>query len=74
MAKPKRSASKGQMKKHGPKRKMFHDYNKCARAMFGSMGMLNKFNDKESFDLSCQAKGNKNATMEDWLAFLKSQN
>lgn len=70
MAKPKKSASRGgAVKKHGPKRKMFHCYNKAIRIELGRLGLLSKYHNFESFTLACQARGVKAVTDKMWYEF-----
>jgi hypothetical protein len=69
MAKPKRSgSSSGLRKNHGPKRHLFKDYKPMVH-VFGKSGILTKYSNRESFNLSCQARGIKNPTKEMWDKF-----
>lgn len=74
MAAPRRGASpaptKKQNKSHGPKRHMFHDYNKALRIAFGQAGMLNKYHNRESFDLACTARGVRNCLNLLWNEYI----
>lgn len=80
-------------KNHGPKRKLFHDYDQTTRMAFGKTGMTNvvsydennrevhstyvdkhdglltKYNNYESFALSCAARGAKSGVKEMWNEF-----
>lgn len=67
MGKSKKGVSHaGPHKKHGPKRKMFHDWDSTTRLAFGKLGILNKYHNLDSFILSCQARGLKHGTQMDW--------
>lgn len=69
MGKPKRSSGgSGLRKNHGPKRHLFKDYKPMVH-VFGKVGVLNKYSNQESFNLSCQARGVKNPTKEMWSQF-----
>lgn len=59
MAKPKRGSSSGPHKKHGPKKKMFHEYPKALRIEMAKLGMLKKEFDKEARAQSESAKAAK---------------
>jgi len=61
MAKKKSAASAGPHKKHGPKKRMFHSYNKCLRAEMGHTGMLRKCADDEAEAQSIDSKNKKKA-------------
>lgn len=70
MAKGKaKTGSAGPHKKHGPKRKMFHEYSKTMRMEMAKCGMLSKHNDRESFEASCTARGVRNVSDELWGEF-----
>ena len=56
-------------KEHGPKRKMFHDYDSTTRLHFGGTGVLSKYSNYESFALSCAARGAKSGVKEMWNEF-----
>lgn len=72
MAKGKaKTGTAGPHKKHGPKRKMFHNYSKTMRMEMAKCGMLSKYNDRESFEASCTARGVRNVTNELWGDFRK---
>ena len=58
-------------KKHGPKRKMFHQYNKATRIEMAKCGVLSKYSDFESFALSCNARGVKSDPHYLWNEFIK---
>ena len=53
-------------KHHGPKRHLWHDYDKVGRIDFGRIGLLTKYYDKESFTLAAYARGVKNDVNELW--------
>jgi len=55
-------------KNHGPKRHMFKDYKPMVKA-FADAGLLTKYNDYESFALSCAARGVKTGVREMWSEF-----
>ena len=55
-------------KKHGPKRHMFKDYKPMVKA-YADAGLLTKYNDYESFALSCAARGVKQGVREMWYEF-----
>ena len=57
--KGKRSVSGGPHKKHGPKRHMFHAYNKAIRIEMAKLGMLKKESDSEARRQSEEAKTGK---------------
>ena len=69
MGKPKRTASKGITKQHGPKRKMFHAYTKGVRISIAKTGVLSKYSDRESFALACTARGARSVTDAMWAEF-----
>ena len=71
MAKPKRSIDRGITKSHGPKRKLFHSYSQTMRLQLSKDGLLNKYCDKESFALACQARGVKSIDNVMWNNFNK---
>ena len=56
-------------KNHGPKRKMFHDYDSTMRLHFASAGVLDKYHNFESFAQYCAAKGVKKYVKELWDDF-----
>ena len=67
---PKAAAAKVKMRKnHGPKRHMFHGWNKAIRTEFGRLGILDKFHNKESFALSLNARGIKSDIDKYWIEF-----
>ena len=69
MAKGKKSVSHaGPHKSHGPKRKMFHQWDSTMRLYLGRNGLLNKHHNIESFTLSCQSRGLKGGTPAEWQA------
>ncbi len=55
-------------KNHGPKRHMFKDYKPMIKA-FADAGILDKYHDFESFQLSCAARGIKADLTEMWNEF-----
>lgn len=55
-------------KNHGPKRHLFKDYKPMVKAM-ADAGLLTKYNNFESFTLSCAARGVKNGVAEMWTEF-----
>lgn len=61
MAKGKKKgvSSGGPHKKHGPKKKMFHSYNKCLRVEMAKLGMLKKDADSEARTQSLENKNKK---------------
>lgn len=60
---------KGERKKHGSKRRMWHYYSKTIRATFGSKGLLTKYNDYDSWKLTMMARGNSTPSKEMWKEF-----
>lgn len=73
MAKPKRGSSSGPKKNHGPKRHLFKNFKPFVWEV-APTGILNKYNNEESFILACQARGKKNASHEDWNYFFYKLN
>jgi len=72
MAKAKRSgASGGPHKSHGPKRHQFAEYGKVLSMEFAKAGVLDKYNDKESWRMACIDRGRKSANDLDWADFCK---
>lgn len=69
--KGKGGASAGPRKKHGPKRKMFHCWTSTMRKHFADAGLLTKYNNFESWQLACQARGKRNATESEFNEFVK---
>jgi hypothetical protein len=55
-------------KNHGPKRHLFKEYKPMVRAM-ANAGLLTKYNNYESFVLSCGARGVRNNTAALWEEF-----
>ncbi len=53
-------------KNHGPKRHLWHGLDKVGRIDMGACGCLNKYWDKESFALACNARGVKMCINELW--------
>lgn len=62
------SAKQKLHKSHGPKRHMFKDYKPMVH-QFAKAGLLTKYNDYESFALSCTARGVKSGIAEMWMEF-----
>lgn len=58
-------------KKHGPKRRMWHYYEKAVRVEFGKLGLLTKYNDYDSWKLALMARGVKTPTLAMWVEFSK---
>jgi len=56
-------------KMHGPKRKMFHDYDSTARLQLAGVGLLDKYHNFESFAQFCAAKGVKKNVDALWNQF-----
>lgn len=67
----KRAASAGPKKMHGPKKKMWHCWSSTMRMHFAKAGLLTKFNNYESWQQACQAKGKRNTTPADFNEFCK---
>lgn len=87
--KGKKVSSGGPHKKHGPKRKLFHEWSKVTRMDLAKSGVLTKYYNKTSFELSLQARGIRNIPSwlwdemislptqkekEEWFKGLKSRN
>lgn len=53
-------------KNHGPKRHLWHGFDKVGRIDMGSCGLLNKYYDKESFALACSSRGVRVCVSELW--------
>lgn len=66
---PRRTASKGSQKSHGPKRNLFHCFSDKARYDFAKVGLLDKYHDFESFKLACMARGCTHPTYEMFKTF-----
>jgi len=69
MAKPKRGASSGLKKAHGPKKHLF----KALKPMIHSMhqnGLLNKYNAYESWCIAVQARGKKDISKAEFNKFI----
>ena len=62
------SAKQKLHKSHGPKRHMFKDYKPMIH-QFAKAGLLTKYNDYESFALSCTTRGVKSGIAEMWIEF-----
>ena len=52
-------------KKHGPTKKLFHEWSSTMRWHFAKAGLLNKYSNRTTFDMSCTARGVRN--VPDWL-------
>ena len=66
----KKGASSGPRRVHGPKRHLHKDYKPKALVMeFGKLGLLNKYQDFESWQLACAAKGKKNVSKAEFDKF-----
>lgn len=59
----------GPHKNHGPKRHMFN-WAGTSKQEFGAAGLLNKYNNFESWQLACTAKGKKSSTMDEFKEFV----
>lgn len=69
MAKGKiKSSTKGPRKSHGPKRKLFKNF-KPLIAAFAQSGLLDKFNNYESWVLACNARGKKSTPRDEFNKF-----
>lgn len=68
--KGKKVASAGPRKKHGPKRKLFHEWSSTMRKHFADAGLLTKCYNFESFALACNAKGKRNVSRGDFRDFV----
>jgi len=71
VAKGKGGASSGPRKSHGPKKKMFHCWTSTMRKHFADAGLLSKYNNFESWQQACQAKGKRDATLANFNEFVK---
>lgn len=69
--KKKSMSSGGPHKKHGPKRKLFHEWSSTMRKHFANAGLLSKNYNYESFTLSCNARGKRNVSKNDFNDFVK---
>lgn len=56
-------------KNHGPKRKLFHDWDSTTRLAFGKAGLLTKYHNYQSFALSLNARGIKKDVDKYWRSF-----
>lgn len=63
-----RASSGGPRKSHGPKRKLFASYKPMVKS-FADLGLLDKFNNYESFVQACNARGMRNPTREEFKSF-----
>jgi len=66
----KSTASAGPKKKHGPKRKLFHCWSSTMRKHFADAGLLSKYNNYESWVLAVQSRGRRDASRNDFNAFV----
>lgn len=64
-------ASSGLRKKHGPKKKLHHCWSSTMRWHFARAGLLTKYNNFESWQQACQAKGKRDATQANFNEFVK---
>ena len=69
--KGKKVASSGPHKKHGPKRKLHHCWTSTMRKHFADVGLLSKYYNYESWTLSVQARGRRDASRNDFNDFVK---
>lgn len=67
--KGKKVSSGGPHKKHGPKRHMFKEYKPMIKAM-ADAGLLTKYNDFESWQLACAARGCKKVDLGEFKRFV----
>lgn len=66
--KAKKVSSGGPHKKHGPKKHMFKEYKPMIR-QFAQLGLLNKYNEYESWVLACTARGKRNTPYDEFIKF-----
>lgn len=69
--KGKKVATAGPKKVHGPKRKLFHCWSQTMRKHFADAGLLSKNYNYESFTISCNARGKRNVSKNDFNDFVK---
>jgi len=70
--KDKKVASSGPKKMHkGPKRKLHHCWTSTMRMHLAKAGLLSKYNNYESWVLSVQARGKRDASRNDFNEFVK---
>ena len=55
-------------KNHGPKRHLFREYKPMIHA-FAKVGLLDKYHNRESFELALAARGIKKDTNARWVEF-----
>lgn len=67
--KGKKVASSGPHKKHGPKKKMFHQWSSTMRLHLSKCGLLSKYHNKESWEQSLTSKGVRTLDNELWKEF-----
>ena len=67
----KRTVSAGPKKKHGPKKKLHHCWSSTIRLALAKAGLLSKYNNFESWQQACQAKGKRDATKANFNEFVK---
>ena len=60
-----------QRKNHGPKRKMFHEWDSTTRMHLAQAGLLSKYHNFESFSLALTAKGIKKYISDIWADYIK---
>lgn len=56
-------------KNHGPKRKLFHDWDSTTRLALAKAGLLSKYSNYQSFALSLNARGIKKDVEKYWKDF-----
>ena len=66
--KKKSGSSGGLHKKHGPKRHLFKEYKPMIH-IIAKTGLLNKYNNYESFVLACNARGKRNPSKQEFIQF-----
>lgn len=73
MAKGKKKsvASGGPHKKHGQKRKLHHCWSSTMRMHLAKAGLLDKYNNYESWTLAIQSRGKRDASKNDFNEFVK---
>ena len=67
--KGKKVSSGGPHKKHGPKRHMFKEFKPMIH-VFAKAGLLTKYNNFESWQLACAARGKKTADRGEFNSFV----
>lgn len=66
----KRNLTSGPTKNHGPKRKLFKEFKPMIHAL-AKYGLLNKYNNYESWVIACQARGKKSTSIGEFKNFEK---